>query len=129
MIERVAIDTNVLVRWFRDGQAQPVVSADHEVVILLPVLGELYAGAYGSVQRQRNVAAIDAFAANYDVMHPDRDTAILYGRTRAIQRLTDIRASKMNDLWIAALCLQHDLPLLTNDRGFDSIEGLRVISW
>ena len=45
------------------------------------------------------------------------------------QRLDNIRASKMNDLWIAALCLQHTLPLLTNDRGFDSIEGLRVIHW
>lgn len=35
----------------------------------------------------------------------------------------------MNDLWIAALCLQHALPLLTNDRGFDTIDGLAVIHW
>jgi predicted nucleic acid-binding protein len=37
--------------------------------------------------------------------------------------------SKLNDLWIAALCLQHDLPLLTNDHGFDHIAGLTVIHW
>ena len=40
-----------------------------------------------------------------------------------------LRASKMNDFWIAALCIQHGLPLLTNDKGFDNIPGLTVIHW
>jgi predicted nucleic acid-binding protein len=35
----------------------------------------------------------------------------------------------VNDLWIAALCIQHSLPLLTNDRGFNGIENLEVIHW
>lgn len=34
-----------------------------------------------------------------------------------------------HDLWIAALCLQHRLPLLSNDRDFDDIEGLQVVHW
>jgi len=33
------------------------------------------------------------------------------------------------DVWIAALCIQHDVPLLTNDRGFDTIPELTVIHW
>ena len=35
----------------------------------------------------------------------------------------------MNDMWIAALCIQHDVPLLTSDHGFDIITGLTVIHW
>jgi predicted nucleic acid-binding protein len=40
-----------------------------------------------------------------------------------------LTASKINDLWIAALCIQHNLPLLTNDAGFDHISRLTVIHW
>ena len=31
-----------------------------------------------------------------------------------------------NDIWIAAICLQHGLTLLTLDRHFDRIEGLAL---
>jgi predicted nucleic acid-binding protein len=34
-----------------------------------------------------------------------------------------------NDLWIAALCRQHALPLLSRDRHFDLVPGLRRIDW
>jgi predicted nucleic acid-binding protein len=34
-----------------------------------------------------------------------------------------------HDTWIAALCLQHDLPLLTNDALFDQVRGLDVVHW
>jgi predicted nucleic acid-binding protein len=35
----------------------------------------------------------------------------------------------LNHLWIAALCLQFDLPLLTNDALFDEVSELEVIHW
>jgi tRNA(fMet)-specific endonuclease VapC len=34
-----------------------------------------------------------------------------------------------NDLWIAALCRQHSLPLLSRDRHFDLVTGLKRIGW
>jgi tRNA(fMet)-specific endonuclease VapC len=34
-----------------------------------------------------------------------------------------------NDLWIAALCRQHSLPLLSRDRHFDLVEGIKRIGW
>jgi len=33
------------------------------------------------------------------------------------------------EVWIAALCIQYKMPLLTNDGGFDHIDGLTVIHW
>jgi tRNA(fMet)-specific endonuclease VapC len=34
-----------------------------------------------------------------------------------------------NDLWIAALCRQHSLPLLSRDRHFDLVPGIKRIGW
>lgn len=34
-----------------------------------------------------------------------------------------------NDVWIAALARQFGYPLLTRDRHFDAIRGLRVVTW
>jgi tRNA(fMet)-specific endonuclease VapC len=34
-----------------------------------------------------------------------------------------------NDLWIAALCRQHSLPLLSRDRHFDLVAGTKRIGW
>jgi tRNA(fMet)-specific endonuclease VapC len=34
-----------------------------------------------------------------------------------------------NDLWIAALCRQHSLPLLSPDLYFDSVAGIKRVQW
>jgi tRNA(fMet)-specific endonuclease VapC len=34
-----------------------------------------------------------------------------------------------NDLWIAALSRQHALPILSRDRHFDQVTGLKRIGW
>jgi tRNA(fMet)-specific endonuclease VapC len=34
-----------------------------------------------------------------------------------------------NDLWIAALCRQHALPLLSRDLHFDSVAGIKRAGW
>ena len=130
MIERLAIDTNAAIEWLAPQvpDPPPLVTAT-TIVVPLPVIGELYTGAFGSRRIRENVDAVTVFVSRYGTIKPDDDTARTYGELRARLHLTGIRASKMNDLWIAALCIQHALPLLTNDRGFDSIEGLTVIHW
>ncbi|MGK2857341.1 MAG: hypothetical protein ACSLFQ_09055 [Thermoanaerobaculia bacterium] len=39
------------------------------------------------------------------------------------------REGLSHDLWIAALCLENGAPLLTMDKLFDHVEGLRVVHW
>jgi len=34
-----------------------------------------------------------------------------------------------NDIWIAALCRQYKLPLLSKDRHFDFVRGIRRLEW
>jgi predicted nucleic acid-binding protein len=66
--------------------------------------------------------------------HPliaDVQTARTYGDIRAtmFRRTGNLSVSKVNDLWIAALCIQHNFSLLTNDAGFDRVPGLMVLHW
>lgn len=82
-----------------------------------------------SEQIAENLAIIDDLLTTWRVLEPNLETARVYGRLRALYRPTEMKPSRTNDLWIAALCLQHNLPLLSNDRGFDVIPGLTVIHW
>lgn len=128
MTERLAVDTNALVHWFRAGKPEhSQLTHAQRILVPLPVVGELYAGAFASQMRETNLRIIDEFVARYEVLKPDEATARIYGRLRA--RFQQIGQSKKNDVWIAALCVQHELPLLTDDHGFDTFPELRVVDW
>ena len=43
--------------------------------------------------------------------------------------MTQSRPIPANDLWIAALARQHSLPLLSRDRRFDFVAGLKRLGW
>jgi tRNA(fMet)-specific endonuclease VapC len=133
--DSIAVDTNAVVDYLRAYRKKPPRISDAEEVWLpLPVLGELYAGAFRSERVDENVKSVEDTAAIWRLLQPDRDTSRYYGRLTANEPAGKIRSARSerarrNDLWIAALCVQHQLPLLSNDRDFDGIEGLEVIHW
>jgi tRNA(fMet)-specific endonuclease VapC len=127
--ERLAVDTNSVIDLIRKGTpAATVFRSDKTILLPLPVLGELFAGAYASTRNADNIAALERVIAQWSVISPDAETAREYGRVRSrLREMPDATQARRNDLWIAALCIQHNLPLLTNDRGFDVIPGLTVV--
>jgi tRNA(fMet)-specific endonuclease VapC len=130
MINKLAVDANAVIDLIRHDRVDPPPLDDAEIIYLpVPVVGELFAGAHGSRDIRVNVAAVEEVLARWTVIAPDLETARRYGRLRGELRFAETRPAKINDLWIAALCLQHDLPLLTNDRGFDAIPNLAVVHW
>jgi tRNA(fMet)-specific endonuclease VapC len=55
-------------------------------------------------------------------------TAVAYARVRlALRRLG--RPIPANDAWIAALALEHQLPILSRDEHFDVMAGVERKSW
>ena len=128
-MSRLVVDTNAAVDFMR-GDSAPLQRYRTGWTIFLPlhVLGELYFGAFASKLTQENLAIVEDLANTWSVLAPTADTANIYGQLRA-REAAALSPSKLNDLWIAALCLQHDLPLLTNDSGFDAIAGLTVLHW
>jgi tRNA(fMet)-specific endonuclease VapC len=132
MISRFAVDTNAVVDLMRVDRLIPPPLLQDEVKIFLPlpVLGELYAGALSSKRRDFNMNLLRRVATRWSLLNPHEPTARVYAQLRVESRnLAELSGSKRNDYWIAALCIQHDLPLLTNDSGFDRIPALRVIHW
>ncbi|HEU4887463.1 MAG TPA: PIN domain-containing protein [Thermoanaerobaculia bacterium] len=129
--ERLAADSNAVIDWIREGGAAAAALREYATILLpLPVLGELFTGAYSSERKTDNIAAIERVISGWTILSPDAETAREYGRVRArLREMPKINQTRLNDLWIAALCIQHSVPLLTNDRGFDVIAGLTVIRW
>jgi len=123
---RVAVDTNRLTDLFQgDAELAELLGTCEEVWIPLVALGEIKAGFYGGRQQQRNELLLQKFLAKttVGVLLPSRETAEHYARLfvqlkRAGTPVPD------NDLWIAALVLEHDVSLLTRDGHFDRIPQL-----
>ncbi len=126
MEARVALDTNRLTDLFQgDGELAEWLGTCEEVWIPLIVLGEIRAGFYGGTQQRRNEILMHRLLAKptVHVLLPSSETAEHYARAfvqlkRAGTPIPD------NDLWIAALVLEHNLLLITRDRHFERIPQL-----
>jgi len=123
---RVALDTNRLTDLFQgDAALAGQLGTCEEVWIPLVVLAEIKAGFYGGNQQGRNEILLKELFAKTTVglLLPSRETAEHYAHLfvqlkRAGTPVPD------NDLWIAALALEHDLLLITRDRHFERIPQL-----
>jgi predicted nucleic acid-binding protein len=96
-----------------------------EVWIPLMVLAELKAGFYGGRQQSRNEALLQRLLAKATVgiLLPGRETAEHYARL-FVQLKRAGTPVPNNDLWIAALVLEHELRLITRDPHFQRIPQL-----
>jgi tRNA(fMet)-specific endonuclease VapC len=122
----VALDTNRLTDLFQgDAELADRLGECDEVWLPLVVLAEIKAGFYGGTQQHRNQFLLQSFLAQptVGVLLPERETAEHYARLfvqlkRAGTPIPD------NDLWIAALVLEHDLQLITRDPHFERVPQL-----
>lgn len=123
---RVALDTNRLTGLFQgDTELAERLGECEEIWIPLIVLAELKAGFHGGTQQRRNEILLQKLLAKptVGILFPTRETAEQYARLfvqlkRAGTPVPD------NDLWIAALVLEHDLVLITRDRHFRHVPQL-----
>lgn len=123
------LDTNALSAVADDDAGVGAVLARAEqVAIPVIVLGEY---RYGIAQ-SRNRSAYESWLTELlnDCMVLDINEATTHYYAEIAGELK--RKGKpipTNDLWIAALCRQHALPLLSRDRHFDGMEGIKRIGW
>lgn len=125
----VLLDTSVVIPYFKgDPALRASFLASPTLHLPLTVLGELHCGANLSQNPAKHLAQIQNFLAAVVVLSPGVATAEQYGRIRAqlAQAGTPIPE---NDIWIAALALEHQLPLAARDVHFDRVTGLQVLKW
>lgn len=129
MSGRYLLDTNIIIALFAsDAAVKTHLAETDEVFISSIAIGELCFGARKSTRIQDNLARIDDFASNNVVLACDTETARRYGEMKERLRARG-RPIPENDIWIAAIALQHELTLATRDAHFEAVEGLRLAAW
>jgi tRNA(fMet)-specific endonuclease VapC len=129
MSGRYLLDTNIIIALFADeASVRTNLAQAEEVFIPSIAIGELYYGARKSGRTQDNLARVDELVANSAVLGCDAETARRYGEVKNGLRLKG-RPLPENDIWIAALALQHNLTLVTRDAHFQEVENLQAVTW
>lgn len=129
MALRVALDTN----WYSDlakgiQTAVAPVSLAREIYMPFCVLAELRSGFLHGARRQRNERALNEFFKSNRVsaLFADEATTHIYA-----QVFDELRRNgtpiPINDIWLAAIVIQHDLVLLTRDPHFELVSGVTCI--
>ena len=129
MSGRHLLDTNIIIALFADeSDVKENLGAAEEVFLPSIAVGELCYGARKSARPQENLARISELVHNSVVLGCDAETARQYGEVKNALRLQG-RPLPENDIWIAAVALQHRLTLVTRDAHFQGIDGLETTMW
>ena len=123
---RLALDTNRYSDLCRgDASVVEMVELADEVLLPFIVLGELRAGFAVGSQGMRNEAVLRRFLLKQGVsiLYADEQTTHHYANVYRQLRKQGTPIPT-NDMWIAALVLQHSLVLLARDAHFDALPQL-----
>ena len=123
------LDTNA-VSALAEGQRDAMVELAKAPFIAIPVivLGEFWFGIAQSRRRLEYERWLLASLRDCRVLEVTTETATRYAEIRVDLKHagTPIPSS---DAWIAALCRQHNLPVLSRDKHFDRVKGIRRVGW
>jgi tRNA(fMet)-specific endonuclease VapC len=99
-----------------------------DIIYISPiVIGEIYyANSNGSRTLENNLT-LDNFLSNprVVVLTITVATAKIYGEIKHRLKIKG-RPIPINDIWIAASAIEHDISLLTRDSDFNNIEQLKI---
>ena len=105
-----------------------LVQAAPRITVTIISLGEYAFGISKSRYCDELEAWLDALLLKVDVLLLEQKTLPFYAEVRGRLKVagTPIPA---NDCWIAARAQQHGLPIVSQDRHFDSVKEIQRIGW
>jgi len=124
----VVLDTNVAIAILngRNDAARWVLDFE-EILLSVPVLGELRYGALNSARALENLRRIDELTSRCRVLGLHQETSDVYARLR-LDLKHKAKPIPENDLWIAAVCVEHEHSLATADPHFNAVSRLKVVA-
>ena len=123
------LDTNALSAAAEEHSGvMQLLAGAQQVALPVVVIGEYRYGINQSRYRTRYRRWLDGLIADCTVLDISEDTTRHYADV-AIELKQLGKPIPTNDLWIAALCRQYGLPLLSRDRHFDVVAGIRRLNW
>jgi tRNA(fMet)-specific endonuclease VapC len=127
-MKKLLLDTNAFTRFLGGDEKTLAWLAQADLVYMsVFVLGELYAGFRAGAKDRENRRLLDGFLDKSSVsfLQATRETAEIFGLVKNTLRKSG-RLIPINDIWIAAHTLETGSILLTYDRHFSGIPGLRL---
>jgi tRNA(fMet)-specific endonuclease VapC len=121
------MDTSTIVAHWRSPLPE-LIANEGELFLPLIALGELHAGARRARDRSKIERQIAMLLGAAVVMVPTESTAALYGTIHAELARAGTPIPQ-NDIWIAAMAREHELPLVTCDAHFQQVQGLIILTW
>jgi tRNA(fMet)-specific endonuclease VapC len=125
----VILDTNALSA-FADGDpgVGDVLRMQARATIPVIVLGEFRYGIAQSRHRRTYEAWLKSELRHFDILAITDLTAEAYATLR-VELKKSGHPIPANDAWIAALAVQHRLPILSRDMHFDAVPGVSRQDW
>ncbi|MFN0314696.1 MAG: type II toxin-antitoxin system VapC family toxin [Burkholderiales bacterium] len=123
------VDTNALSA-FIDGEEAigKLLTTAPRVAIPVIVIGEFQYGIAASRHRLVYERWLEDHLREFEVLPVTRSTTFPYAALRIeIKRIG--KPIPANDAWIAALCLEHAMPVVSRDEHFDAVPGVRRLAW
>jgi tRNA(fMet)-specific endonuclease VapC len=130
-MKSILLDTNAYSAILRN-QGESVLVAIDEVENLffsVVVIGELYAGFRNGSRFHENTGILKEFLSDPIVTVADvnEETAEIFGEMKSVLKKQGTPIP-LNDIWIAAQCVERGAVLITSDKHFSNIPGLRIWS-
>ncbi|HEY1205786.1 MAG: PIN domain-containing protein [Bryobacteraceae bacterium] len=115
---------------FADGDAKLLRLVENETDLSLAVIvpGEYLYGVRQSRHQARYEQWMGEVLPLLDLLAVEEETARHYAGIRHELKAAGLPIPS-NDLWIAALARQHRLPVVSRDRHFEAVKGIRLLTW
>ena len=123
------LDTNTLSAFLDSTpEAVTMIAEARQLAIPVIVAGEFSFGIAQSRHREVYERSLQRMLSRCIVLDIGIETARHYAAIR-LELKAACKPIPANDLWIAALCRQHSLPIMSRDTHFDFVGGLRRRTW
>ena len=130
---KILLDTNICIYMIKNNppevrrRFQDIMLGD--VYISSVTVAELQYGVEKSAAKEKNALALEAFLLPLAIAPFDLDSAIAYGKMRAVLERQGVPIGGM-DMLIAAQAIAHDFTLITHNlKEFQRIHNLKYETW
>jgi tRNA(fMet)-specific endonuclease VapC len=128
MSGEIVLDTDIAIKFLNgDKIIDSFLSKYSEIYLPVIVVGELIFGALNSKHAEQNLIRHKKLIQRARILEITEATATTYAKTRLILKKKGTPIPE-NDLWIASVCIEHKVPLISNDAHFKDIAHLTLKS-
>ena len=127
-MRKILLDTNAYTAYLAGDREVLRVLAEADIIYLsIFVQGELYAGFKGGNREQENIAILQVFQdkPRVSILNATSETAEIFAQIKN-QLKTAGTPLPINDIWIAAHAMETGSGVVTYDKHFTRVPGIRL---